>query len=155
MIAEVSAILSTLNAVNGAINTLRDTRSNVQSLSQVFSRVTTASEGIATIEAEAAAGRRKLTPKQAMDIALAKKRISDYDKDLKDLFLMTGNMDTYNEMKRIQIQSVAAAKKRQKLQKAHKARRKEELTTLWLSIGVVFGVLILVLMGLFIYVKVI
>ena len=54
MIAEVSAVLSTLNAVNGAINTLRDTRSNVQSLSQVFSRVTTASEGIATIEAEAA-----------------------------------------------------------------------------------------------------
>ena len=35
MIAEVSAVIGALNAVNGAINTIRETKGNVQSLSKV------------------------------------------------------------------------------------------------------------------------
>ena len=53
MIAETSAVLGTLNAVNGAISTLRETKSNVDSLSRVFGRVTTAASSIAEVEAKA------------------------------------------------------------------------------------------------------
>lgn len=127
MIAEVSAVIGALNAVNGALGTLRETRSNVSSLSNVFSKVTTAASGIAEVEAKAKSGKITLSQKEAMDIALAKKKIQDYDKQLKDLFLMTGNMDTYNDMKRIQAQSVAAAKKRAARAKANKAARNHEL----------------------------
>ena len=49
MIAEISAVLGTLNAVNGAISTLRETKSNVDSLSRVFGRVTIAASSLSLI----------------------------------------------------------------------------------------------------------
>ena len=126
MIAEISAVLGTLNAVNGAISTLRETKSNVDSLSRVFGRVTTAASSIAEVEAKAKSGKITLSQKDAMEIDMAKKRIADYDRQLKDIFLMTGNMQTYEEMKRLQATSVAAAKKRAARAKAQKNANKQE-----------------------------
>ena len=126
MIAEISAVLGTLNAVNGAISTLRETKSNVDSLSRVFGRVTTAASSIAEVEAKAKSGKITLSQKDAMEIAMAKKRLADYDRQLKDIFLMTGNMQTYEEMKRLQATSVAAAKKRAARAKAQKNANKQE-----------------------------
>ena len=154
MIAEVSAVLSTLNAVNGALSTLRETKSNVQSISRVFSRVTSAQEGIATIEAEAAAGKRRLTPKQAMDIALAKRQIAEYDKEIKNIFLYAGAIDTYDDMKRIERQSVAAAIKRAKLQQANKIKKRQK-TEIFLLTSIIVVILGLIsILGIAILIKI-
>ena len=80
MIAEVSAVLSTLNAVNGAINTLRETKSNVDSVSRIFSKVSTAAEKIAEVEEKAKQGKIELSTNEAMQIAMAKKQMIDYEK---------------------------------------------------------------------------
>ncbi len=145
MIAEVSAVLGALNAINGAINTVKETKSNVDSISRVFSRVTTAASSIAEIEAKANSGKLQLSQKEAMDIALAKKRIVDYDRQLKDLFLMTGNMNTYEEMKRIQAQSVAAAKKRAARAKAAKKAAKAEFALYLKGLGIALVLCVLII----------
>ena len=64
MIAEVSAVLGALNAINGAINTVKETKSNVDSISRVFSRVTTAASSLAEIEAKANSGKLQLAKKK-------------------------------------------------------------------------------------------
>ena len=134
MIAEVSAVLSTLNAVNGAINTLRETKSNVDSVSRIFSKVSTAAEKIAEVEEKAKQGKIELSTNEAMQIAMAKKQMIDYEKRLKDLFLISGNHETYNHMKKLQRDSVARAKKRAK--KARKAELKEAALVLFIGIGI-------------------
>jgi ribosomal protein S9 len=137
MIAEVSAVLGTLNAVNGAINTLRETRSNIDSVSRVFSRVTDAAQGIAEVEEKARTGKLILSQQEAMQIAMAKKHITDYDRQLKDLFLMTGNMDTYTHMKQLQRDSVAKARKRAAKAKARNSEYLEALQILVIGICII------------------
>lgn len=137
MIAEISAVIGALNAVNGVIGTLRDTGNNVNSISKVFSRVTSAATGIAEVEEHVRTGKMILSTNDAMSLAMAKKQIADYERELKDLFLITGNMDTYNSMKRIQAQSIAAAKKRASKAKANKQAKSQELLQVALLLTVV------------------
>ena len=147
MIAEVSAVLSTLNAVNGAINTLRETKSNVDSVSRIFSKVSTAAEKIAEVEEKAKQGKIELSTNEAMQIAMAKKQMIDYEKRLKDLFLISGNHETYNHMKKLQRDSVARARKRAAKAKAKKKARKAEIKEAALVLFIGIGILILLAGG--------
>ena len=98
MLAEVTAVIGALNAVNGAISTLKETKSNVDSISKVFGRVTQAATGLAAVEEKVRTGKLVLSTTDAMKISMAKKQVADYEKQLKDLFIYSGNGDMYNEM---------------------------------------------------------
>ncbi len=153
MIAEVSAVIGALNAVNGAINTIRETKGNVQSLSKVFQRVNSAAEGIATIEGQVSSGKRSLSSKEAMDLAFAKRQQREHERQLKDLFLIAGEMKTYEDMKRIQAKSVANAKKAAATASKRKAARAAELKQAASIIFIAAGVFLLFGMGLFLYIQ--
>ena len=147
MIAEVSAILGTLNAVNGAINTLRETKDNVDSVSRIFSKVSSAAEKIAEVEEKAKQGKIELSTNEAMQIVMAKKQMIDYEKRLKDLFLISGNYETYNHMKKLQRDSITRAKIKATKAKAQKKARKAELKEAALVLFISIRILILLAGG--------
>ena len=151
MIAEVSAVLAAVNAINGAINTVRETKNNVKSASDIFARVTDASVGIAEVESQSRAGKIVLSQKEAMEIALAKKKIADYDRQLKDMFLMTGNFAVYEDMKKIQADSVAAAKKGALKRAAQKQKSREQTMFILKCLFVGISVWVIAMAGLYIW----
>ena len=149
MLAEVTAVIGALNAVNGAISTLKETKSNVDSISKVFGRVTQAATGLAAVEEKVRTGKLVLSTTDAMKISMAKKQVADYEKQLKDLFIYSGNGDMYNEMKKIQITSVQAAKKR--AAKAVTAAKNEQSKNEIMVLAITIVILILTVSGGFLW----
>lgn len=149
MLAEVTAVIGALNAVNGAISTLKETKSNVDSISKVFGRVTQAATGLAAVEEKVRTGKLVLSTTDAMKISMAKKQVADYEKQLKDLFIYSGNGDMYNEMKKIQITSVQAAKKR--AAKAVTAAKNEQNKNEIMVLAITIVILILTVSGGFLW----
>ena len=82
-----------------------------------------------------------------MQIAMAKKQMIDYEKRLKDLFLISGNHETYNHMKKLQRDSIARARKRAAKAKAKKKARKAEIKEAALVLFIGIGILILLAGG--------
>lgn len=123
-IAEITAVLGVLNSVNSAVATLKETTANVNSLQGAFGRVTKAAEGIASVEAQAKAGLIELSTKDAMELAQAKRNLANYEKKIKEACIYSGQADLWDEMKKIQRDSIAAVKKRQAKQKAKARARK-------------------------------
>ena len=151
MIAEVTAVIGALNAVNGAISTLKETKSNVDSISRVFGRVTQAASGLAEVEEKVRTGKLVLSTTDAMKISMAKKQVADYEKQLKDLFIYSGNGDMYNEMKKIQITSIQAAKNRATKAKAATAAKNQQTKNEVMILAITIVVLILTVSGGFLW----
>ena len=84
-----------------------------------------------------------------MKISMAKKQVADYEKQLKDLFIYSGNGDMYNEMKKIQITSVQAAKKR--AAKAVTAAKNEQSKNEIMVLAITIVILILTVSGGFLW----
>ena len=151
MLAEVTAVIGALNAVNGAISTLKETKSNVDSISRVFGKVTQAASGLAEVEEKVRTGKLVLSTTDAMKISMAKKQVADYEKQLKDLFIYSGNGDMYNEMKKIQITSIQAAKNRATKAKAVTAAKNQQTKNEVMILAITILVLILTVSGGFLW----
>ena len=151
MLAEVTAVIGALNAVNGAISTLKETKSNVDSISRVFGKVTQAASGLAEVEEKVRTGKLVLSTTDAMKISMAKKQVADYEKQLKDLFIYSGNGDMYNEMKKIQITSIQAAKNRATKAKAVTAAKNQQTKNEIMILAITIVVLILTVSGGFLW----
>lgn len=151
MLAEVTAVIGALNAVNGAISTLKETKSNVDSISRVFGKVTQAASGLAEVEEKVRRGKLVLSTTDAMKISMAKKQVADYEKQLKDLFIYSGNGDMYNEMKKIQITSIQAAKNRATKAKAATAAKNQQTKNEVMILAITIVVLILTISGGFLW----
>ena len=151
MLAEVTAVIGALNAVNGAISTLKETKSNVDSISRVFGKVTQAASGLAEVEEKVRTGKLVLSTTDAMKISMAKKQVADYEKQLKDLFIYSGNGDMYNEMKKIQITSIQAAKNRATKAKAATAAKNQQTKNEVMILAITIAVLILTVSGGFLW----
>jgi|TARA_X000000950_G_scaffold36295_1_gene38804 hypothetical protein len=151
MLAEVTAVIGALNAVNGAISTLKETKSNVDSISRVFGKVTQAASGLAEVEEKVRTGKLVLSTTDAMKISMAKKQVADYEKQLKDLFIYSGNGDMYNEMKKIQITSIQAAKNRATKAKAATAAKNQQTKNEVMILAITIVVLILTVSGGFLW----
>jgi hypothetical protein len=151
MLAEVTAVIGALNAVNGAISTLKETKSNVDSISRVFGKVTQAASGLAEVEEKVRTGKLVISTTDAMKISMAKKQVADYEKQLKDLFIYSGNGDMYNEMKKIQITSIQAAKNRATKAKAATAAKNQQTKNEVMILAITIVVLILTVSGGFLW----
>ena len=151
MLAEVTAVIGALNAVNGAISTLKETKSNVDSISRVFGKVTQAASGLAEVEEKVRTGKLVLSTTDAMKISMAKKQVADYEKQLKDLFIYSGNGDMYNEMKKIQITSIQAAKNRATKAKAATVAKNQQTKNEVMILAITILVLILTVSGGFLW----
>lgn len=149
MIAEISAILGTLNAVNSAVSTIRTTSSNANSLGTALTRLGVASKAIDRVKLEKKAG-KILSLNEATQLALAEKKLADYERELKDLCLISGNAPLYNRMKELQADSKKALELQQNSERRKKIQRDKVLEDV--GIAVAIGVLILLLLGMFTFI---
>lgn len=146
MIAEISAILGTLNAVNSAVNTVKQTSSNAHSLGTALTRLGVASKAIDRVKAQKKAG-KPLSIQDATKLALAEKQLADYERELKDICYISGNADLFNRMKQLQAESKQAIEKQEKAIKRKKIQRAQTLEDVGLALAI--GVLLLFVMGIF------
>jgi len=140
MIAEISAILGTLNAVNSAVGTLKQTSNNAQGLGNALHKLSIASTAIDRVKADKARG-TVLTLKDASELALAEKQVAEFERQLKDICLFSGNGDLYKRMKSLQAESkknVAKASIQARRKKAQRQKLIEEIS---------LGVLMFVILG--------
>jgi|TARA_A100001011_G_C13979739_1_gene702781 methylphosphotriester-DNA--protein-cysteine methyltransferase len=146
LIAEISAILGTLNAVNSAVSTIKQTGDNASQLGQALNRLGVASRAIDKVKQQKQNG-AILTLQEATQLALAEKQLKDYERDLKDLCYISGNADLYNRMKQLQADSKKAQEDKKIAERKRRVKRAQTFEEITLAVSIVF--LIVVLTGIF------
>lgn len=116
MIGEIAAIVAGVNAATSAIKRVAETTNDIQSISGFLSSL-----GGAEVELQRAQNEGKLSEKDAVQAALAKKQIQETMKEIKDLFTVSGNGQLYQEA----MQAMAEARKQKQLELARAAARKK------------------------------
>jgi hypothetical protein len=118
MIAEISAVIAGVNAATSAIKRVAETTNDISSISSFLSTL-----GGAEVELARAQNEGKLSEADAVKAALAKKQIQETMQEIKDLFMVSGNGQLYNEA----MAAMAQARKAKQLELARKAAAKKQL----------------------------
>lgn len=116
MIAEISAIIAGVNAATSAIKSVAESTNDIQSIAGFVSSL-----GSAQVQLQRAQNEGKLSEKDVIAAALAKKQIDETMKEIKDLFTVSGNGHLYSEC----MQQMADARKAEQLRLAREAARKK------------------------------
>ena len=104
MFAELAAIGAALNAVNGVIQTLRDTQANASDAAKLPGKFSDTASKLDSWEKKTKL-KRPLTTKEAMDLSIQRRKIKQAERDIKDICLMAGCGDVWKEAQRIRAQS--------------------------------------------------
>ena len=104
MFAELAAIGAALNAVNGVIQTLRDTQANASDAAKLLGKFSDTATKLDRWEKKTKL-KRPLSTKEAMDLSIHRRKIKQAERDIKDICLMAGCIDVYREAMRIRAQS--------------------------------------------------
>jgi len=118
MIAEISAVIAGVNAATSAIKRVAETTNDISSISSFLSTL-----GGAEVELARAQNQGGLSEADAVKAALAKKQIQETMQEVKDLFMVSGNGQLYNEA----MAAMAQARKAKQLELARKAAAKKQL----------------------------
>lgn len=136
MFAEISAVIGILNTVNSAISTLKESRANAQDAASLLGKFGDATNKLNQWEKKTKL-KRPLTAKEAMDLTLARRKIEQVDRELKDACLMMGCADVYNEMKRVQYESEQAHKKYMRGIEIKRRKRRKAFEQYMTAFGIV------------------
>jgi len=104
MFAELVAIGSALQAVNGAIQTMRDTQANASDAAKLLGKFSDTSSRLDAWEKKTKL-KRPLTTKEAMDLSIHRRKIAQTERDIKDICLMAGCADVWRDTQRIRAES--------------------------------------------------
>lgn len=133
MIAEISAIVAGVNAATSAIKRVAETTNDISSISSFLSTL-----GGAEVELARAQNSGGLSEADAVKAALAKKQIQETMQEVKDLFMVSGNGQLYNEA----MAAMAEARKAKQAELARKAAAKKKFWKDVREIGSVIAVLV-------------
>ena len=121
MIAEISAAIAAVQAVNRAINSLKESAGHAGDLSAVVGRWAEATEK--TQEAEKK-GAGVMSYKEALQLESVTRQLANFDRQLQDICLLQGQGDLYTSIKRRMEESrLAHEKEVAKLRLKRKQRR--------------------------------
>lgn len=143
MFAELSAIVGTISTINSAINTLKEGKANADDVGRLIGKFGAASGKLDEFERKKKL-KKPLTPAQAMDLSIARRNAANTMRQLKDLCLMAGCMDVYNEAERIRKQSELDQRTYLKDISVKRKRRRNKINGialalfLFLSVGLIF-----------------
>lgn len=149
-IAEITMALSALSALNQAVSTIRESANHAADFSSIISKLSQTQNSVHEAELKHAG---RMTEKQALDCALAKKRCAAIRQQIKDALILSGNTDVLKDMERILEESAVAHEKMVRQKKAAQRARAKLLREVgfWLSIGLMcFGI---TMGGLWLYLK--
>ena len=83
MIAEISAVVGILKALNDGIATVKESGDHLSGLSGLFTNLTDSKTAVESIEEATKAGDHVLTQEEALELAWAKNAIREHEKELK------------------------------------------------------------------------
>jgi len=120
MIAEISAVVGILKALNDGIATVKESGDHLSGLSGLFTSLTDSKVAVESIEEATKAGDHVLTQEEALELAWAKNAIREQEKELKKI---TPKL-VWRDMLMIQNKSILDHK--HKLEKARLAKLKKQ-----------------------------
>ena len=120
MIAEISAVVGILKALNDGIATIKESGDHLSGLSGLFTSLTDSKVAVESIEEATKAGDHVLTQEEALELAWAKNAIREQEKELKKI---TPKL-VWRDMLMIQNKSILDHK--HKLEKARLAKLKKQ-----------------------------
>jgi hypothetical protein len=85
MIAEISAVVGILKALNDGISTVKESGSHLTGLSGVFDGLTKSKAAVEQIETDVKEGNHIITQEEALELAWAKNTIREEEKALKKI----------------------------------------------------------------------
>lgn len=150
MIAEISAAIAAVQAVNGAIQSLKESAGHAGDLSAVVGRWAEATEKAQEAEKK---GAGVMSYKEALQLESVTRQLANFDRQLQDICLLQGQGDLYHSIKRRMEESRLAHEKEVA---RIRAKRKELRETMKLAVTIVgWGVffLSLILPGLWVYTR--
>lgn len=136
MVGEIAAIIAGVNAATSAIKRVAETTSDIQSISGFLSSL-----GSAEVELARKQNEGKLSEADAVKAALAKKQIQETMAEIKDLFLVSGNSQLYQEA----MQAMADARKAKQAELAKAAAAKKQFRADMRQLAAVVGGIIVFL----------
>ena len=120
MIAEISAVVGVLKALNDGIKTVKESGDHLSGLSGLFTSLTDSKVAVESIEEATKAGDHVLTQEEALELAWAKDAIRQHEKELKKIT----PKQVWRDMLMIQNKSMLDHK--HKLEKARLAKLKKQ-----------------------------
>jgi hypothetical protein len=102
--AELAAISSALSTINGLVSTYKETKANAQDAARLLGKFSETSARLDKWEKKTKS-KRPLTPKEAMDLSIHRRKIKNVETQLKDICLMSGCIDIWHDAQRIRAQS--------------------------------------------------
>ena len=120
MIAEISAVVGVLKALNDGIATVKESGDHLSGLSGLFTSLTDSKVAVESIEEATKAGDHVLTQEEALELAWAKNAIREQEKELKKI---TPKL-VWRDMLMIQNKSILDHK--HKLEKIRLAKLKKQ-----------------------------
>lgn len=116
MIGEISAIIAGVNAATSAIKSVAESTNDIQSIAGFVSSL-----GSAQVQLQRAQNEGRLSEKDVIAAALAKKQIDETMQEIKDLFTVSGNGHLYAQC----MQQLADARKAEQARLAQETARKK------------------------------
>jgi len=144
MFAELAAIGSALSAINSTISTLKESKANASDAVSLLSKFGAASSKLDRWE-QKTKSKRPLTPKEAMDLSIHRRKIKMQEQQIKDICLMSGCADVWHEAQRIRAQSERDHKEFLKTAHIRRKQRKEKIKN-W-AIALFIGTSLIVITG--------
>ena len=133
MIAEISAALAAVQAVNGAIQSLKESAGHAGDLSAVVGRWAEATEKAQQAEKK---GAGVMSYKEALQMESVTRQLANFDRQLQDICLLQGQGDLYRSIKqRMEESRLAHEKEVAKL----RAKRREFRKTMKLLGTILFS----------------
>lgn len=133
MLMELGAIVSAVNTATSMINRVASTTNDISTISGFLTSL-----GSAQVDLQTLANQGKLTEKDAIQAALTKKQIDETMKEIKDLFIVSGNGGLYADA----MQELANARKRRLDEVRRKQKERKELISMIKLGAIAIGVAI-------------
>ena len=128
MIAEISAVVGVLKALNDGIKTVKESGDHLSGLSGLFTSLTDSKVAVESIEEATKAGDHILTQEEALELAWAKNAIREQEKELKKItpklvwrdMLMLQNKSMLDHKHKLEKARLAKLKKQREIRDAVK-----------------------------------
>ena len=124
MIAEISAAIAAVQAVNGAIQSLKESAGHAGDLSAVVGRWAEATEKAQEAEKK---GAGVMSYKEALQLESVSRQLANFDRQLQDICLLQGQGDLYASIKRRMEESRLAHEKELARIRLKRKQRREAL----------------------------
>ena len=131
MIAEISAVVGILKALNDGIATVKESGDHLSGLSGLFTSLTDSKVAVESIEEATKAGDHVLTQEEALELAWAKNAIREQEKELKKIT----PKQVWRDMLMIQNKSMLDHKHKLEKIRLAKLKQQRKVTDMLKNIG--------------------